>query len=305
MANSVLITGASGLVGKRLTEILIQKGYQVSHLGRSNRSGAIPSFVWDVDKGQMDAQALQGVDAIINLAGTGVAEKRWTPQRKKEILESRTKSCTLLYETLKRTKHRVKALVSASAIGYYGYGLDSKVLTEESLPGNDYLSKVVVDWEKAIDSITSIGIRVVKIRIGIVLSERGGALIEMARPVKWGIGSPLGSGKQMVSWVHLDDLCGIIVKAVGDDSMKGAYNAVAPRPVTNREITKAIGKVLKRAVWLPNVPGFVLSMVVGEMAAVVVNGATVSSDKIQRAGYEFQFTELDHALDDLMRSPKA
>ncbi len=300
MTKSVLITGASGLVGKRLTDILIQKGYQVSHLGRSKRSGAVPSFVWDVDKGQMDIQALKGIDAIINLAGTGVAEKRWTPQRKKEILESRTRSCNLLFETLKSAEHNVRTILSASAIGYYGYGLDNKPLTEESLPGKDYLSQVVVDWEKAIDPIATMGIRVVKIRIGIVLSEKGGALIEMARPIKWRIGSPLGSGKQMVSWIHLDDLCGVIVKAVADDSLKGVYNAVAPHPVTNHEITKAIGKVLNRAVWLPNVPGFVLSMVVGEMAAIVINGATVSSDKIQKAGYHFQFTELEKALNNLL-----
>ena len=300
MATSVLITGASGLVGTRLTEMLVQKGYQVSHLGRSKKSGQVPSFVWDVDQGKMDTEAIRGVDSIIHLAGTGVAEKRWTSKRKEEILDSRTQSCALLFETLKKSNHHVKSLVSASAIGYYGYGLGKELLVEESRPGNDFLSQVVVDWENAIEPVASIGIRLVKIRIGIVLSERGGALVEMARPVQWGIGSPLGTGRQMVSWIHLDDLCGMFVHAIENGQMSGVYNGVAPHPVTNKEITKGIAIILHRPLWAPAVPGLVLKIVVGEMAEIVLNGAAVSSEKIQKAGYEFQFTELGKALNNLL-----
>ncbi|HRI78146.1 MAG TPA: TIGR01777 family oxidoreductase, partial [Cyclobacteriaceae bacterium] len=238
---------------------------------------------------------------IIHLAGTGVAEKRWTPERKKDILESRTKSGTLLFETLKNTRHKVKAVISASAIGYYGYANDPTPLSEASLPGDDFLARVVVDWEKSIDTIHSLGIRVAKIRIGIVLSEKGGALVEMAKPVKFGVGSPLGSGKQMVSWIHLDDLCGIFIQAIDDQSMTGAYNAVAPHPVSNKEITTQIAKVLKRPLWLPNVPSFVLHIVVGEMAAIVLNGAVISGEKIQNTGFQFQFPEVDKALENLLR----
>ena len=301
MATSVLITGASGLVGTRLTELLLQKGYQVSHLGREKKSGSVRSFVWDVKKGTMDPQALEGVDVIIHLAGAGVAEKRWSPERKKEIIESRTKSSSLLYETLKTQKHSVKAVVSASAIGIYGFGLDdNKVLTEESPAGKDFLSNVVVEWEKSIHQVNSLGIRLAKIRIGIVLSEKGGALVEMAQPIKLFVGSPLGTGRQLLSWIHIDDLCEIFIKAVDEDKMIGAFNAVTPHAVTNREMTKAIAKALHKPLWAPAVPAFVLGIVVGEMAEIVLNGSNISSAKIERAGYKFKFTDLDEALKDLL-----
>lgn len=301
LATSILITGASGLIGTRLTERLLQKGHRVAHLGRSKKSGKVPSYVWNVTRGEMDIQALDGIECIIHLAGSGVADKRWTAKGKKEILESRTQSSALLYETLKKTKHSVKAFISASAIGYYGCGLDDILLTEESEPGKDFLASVVVAWEKEVDQITSLGIRVAKIRTGIVLSERGGALKEMANPIRWGVGSPLGTGRQMLSWIHLDDLCNLFIKTVEDESMKGAYNGVSPHAVTNREITKAIAKVLKRPLWLPPVPGFILRLILGGMAEVVVNGSHVSSAKIQKAGFNFQFPELESALKDLLQ----
>ncbi len=301
MATSILITGASGLIGARLTEILLEKGYRVAHLGRSKKSGGVPSYIWDVEKGEIDLKSLEGADAIIHLAGAGVAEKRWTHQRKQEILESRTKSAALLYESLKDTKHNVKVVVSASAIGYYGGGRGIEVVNEESKPGNDYLATVVVDWEKALDRISSLGMRVAKIRIGIVLSEKGGALKEMASPIKWGVGAPLGTGEQMVSWIHLDDLSNLFIKAVEDASMVGAFNGVSPHPVTNREMTKAIAKVLKRPLFLPAIPTFVLKIMIGEMADIVVTGSNVSSEKIQRSGFKFKFTDLDNTLRSLFK----
>ena len=302
MTTSILLTGASGLVGTRLTDMLLQKGYQVAHLGRLKRPGKVPSYVWNVAKGEFDPEALNGVDAIIHLAGAGVAEKRWTSRRKKEILESRTKSSALLYETLKKINNKVRAVVSASAIGYYGFGLDEKTLfTEESKPGNDYLSRVVVAWEREVDAIASLGIRVVKIRIGIVLSDKGGALKEMAGPIKIGIGSPLGSGKQILSWIHLDDLCAMFIRAVEDESMKGAYNAVSPQPVTNRDMTSALAKVLNRPLLLPPVPALVLRIMIGEMTDIVVNGRNVSSEKIRKTGFTFKFTDLKSAFDALFQ----
>lgn len=302
MTTSILLTGASGLVGTRLTDMLLQKGYQVAHLGRSKRPGKVPSYVWNVAKGEFDPEALNGVDAIIHLAGAGVAEKRWTSRRKKEILESRTKSSALLYETLKKINNKVRAVVSASAIGYYGFGLDEKTLfTEESKPGNDYLSRVVVAWEREVDAIASLGIRIVKIRIGIVLSDKGGALKEMAGPIKIGIGSPLGSGKQILSWIHLDDLCAMFIRAVEDESMKGAYNAVSPQPVTNRDMTIVLAKVLNRPLLLPPVPAFVLRIMIGEMTDIVVNGRNVSSEKIRKTGFTFKFTDLKSAFEALFQ----
>ncbi|HWA36004.1 MAG TPA: TIGR01777 family oxidoreductase, partial [Cyclobacteriaceae bacterium] len=233
MAISVLITGASGLVGSQLTKLLIRKGYKVSHLGRSKKSDGVPSFVWDVGKGTFDQTALQGVDVVVHLAGAGVAEKRWTPGRKLEILESRTKSSELLFRTLQSSQHAVKTVVSASAIGYYGSTLSAELFTEEDRPGDDFLAGVVDAWERSVDKISSLAIRVAKIRIGIVFAKEGGALEEMARPVRLFVGSPLGSGQQVVSWIHIDDLCNIFLKAIEDQSMSGAYNAVSPHPASN------------------------------------------------------------------------
>lgn len=300
MAKKVLITGASGLVGKRLRELLLQKGYHVSHLGRSKRDGHVNSFVWDVDKGSIDLKALEGVATIIHLAGAGVADKRWTPSRKKEILDSRTKSTDLLFKALKNQTHTVTSFVSASAIGYYGFGLGDEIFTEESKPGSDYLAHVTRQWEEAIDQVESLSIRVVKLRIGIVLSEKGGALAEMVKPIKLGAGSPLGTGKQSLTWIHLDDLCEMFIKAVEDSAMKGAYNAVGPEWVTNAEMTKAIAKVLNKPLWLPAVPGFVLKIILGELADLVINGSKISSTKIQKTGFKFKFVWLEEALKDLL-----
>ena len=301
MTTSILITGASGLIGSRLTELFLQRGHRIAHLGRSKRAGAVPSFVWDISKGEIDSRALEGVEVIVHLAGAGIADKRWSPERKLEIAQSRTKSSELLFNVLMKSKHNVRAVVSASAIGYYGCGLNDHVQTEESKPGDDYLAKVVVDWEKEVDRIASLGVRVVKIRTGIVLSEKGGALKEMAGAVRWGVGSPLGTGRQIVSWIHLDDLSNIFIRAAEHESMQGPYNGVSPHPVTNLKMTRAIAKQLGRPLWLPPVPYFVLRLVVGEMAYVVVNGSNVSSEKIQKTGFEFQFNDLESALSDLFK----
>jgi uncharacterized protein len=304
MGKKILITGASGLVGSRLTDLLLQKGYQVSHLGRSKKSGPVPSFVWDVDQGVMDQQALEGVDTIIHLAGAGVADKRWTVSRKKEILESRTKSSFLLYNTLANANHTVKAVISASAIGYYGFGFGEQIFNEESNSGTDYLAQVTKQWEESVDKISSLNLRLVKLRIGIVLSEKGGALVEMAKPIRLGAGAALGTGKQYLSWIHLDDLCEMFIKAVEDETMQGAYNAVSGDWVTNLELTKLIAKVLNKPLLLPNVPGFIMKIIVGEMAVIVVNGSKVSADKIKKAGFLFRYSNLEQALENSLK-PKA
>jgi uncharacterized protein (TIGR01777 family) len=299
MSKKILITGASGLIGKRLTELLLQKGYQVSHLGRFRKEGPVKSYVWDVEKGEFDREALTGADTIIHLAGAGVADKRWNERRKKEILESRTKSSTLLYTMLKLGNHTVTTVVSASAIGYYGFCLDERIFTEDSNPGVDYLAQVTKQWEGSVDKISSLGIRVTKLRIGIVLSEKGGALAEMAKPIRLGVGAALGTGRQYLSWIHIDDLCAMFIKGVDDKTMHGAYNAVCDW-VTNKELTKAIARVLKRPLLLPSVPGFVMRILVGEMAMIVVNGSKVSSEKIRKTGFTFHYQDLSEALRDLL-----
>jgi uncharacterized protein (TIGR01777 family) len=299
-SNNILITGASGLIGTRLTELLLQRKDRVSHLGRMKKDSDIHSFTWDVKQGRIDAEALNGVDTIVHLAGASVGDKRWTEKRKREILESRTKSTHLLYETLKKNRYTVKVFVTASGMSYYGYGDETRVFTESAPPANDFLARVVQQWEAEADKISELGIRVVKLRTGLVLSQKGGALKELVTPVKFFVGAPLGSGKQLMSWIHIDDLCGMFIKAIDDPAMSGAYNATGAYAVSNREMTNAIAKVLGKPVILPFVPSFVLKMILGEMAEMVLKGSQVSSDKIVKAGFHFKFNRLEDALEDLL-----
>lgn len=295
--NKVLITGASGLIGTRLTELLLQREYGVSHLSRSKKQG-IKTFVWDVEKGELDPEALQDVDTVIHLAGEGVADKRWTKKRKQQILESRTRSTALLVKHLNENQS-VKTLICASAIGYYGFNSGDAELNEESPAGNDFLAQVVKQWESQADKIKNK--RLVKIRIGIVLSHNGGAFVEMTRPIRFGFGAPLGTGTQQISWIHIDDLCKMFIYVMEHEQMKGAYNATGPYAVTNKELTQKIAHALHKPLWLPPVPAFVLKMMLGEMADIVLNGSVVSSEKIQQAGFKFKFSDLDSALKDLLQ----
>lgn len=293
----ILITGASGLVGKALTEKLVHRGHEVSHLGRQQRSGSIKSFVWNVKTGMFDFAALDGVDTIIHLAGAGIADERWNENRKQEILESRTLSTALLARSIEEN-HRIKTVVCASAIGYYGFNVSAKEFTEASPVGEGFLADVVRDWEAEADKIT--GKRVVKIRTGIVLSKKEGALHEIAKPVRWGVGAPLGTGRQYISWIHLEDLCNMFIEAVEDESMHGAYNATAPHAVTNRVFTKAVAKKLKQPLWLPAIPGFALKIFLGEMADLVLYGSNVIPQRFQAKGFRFKFDTIEKALDDLL-----
>ncbi|GCC50859.1 TIGR01777 family protein [Chryseotalea sanaruensis] len=297
---NILITGASGLIGKRLTEFLLQKGHNVSHLGRSAKKGEIPSFVWNVEQMQMDVSALKGIDTVIHLAGAGIADKRWSEKRKQEILESRTQSTALLEATLKNTNNEVKHFISASAIGYYGFDLKGELYDEQSAPGTDYLASVTRQWEESIDKLIELPLRVAKLRIGIVLSDKGGALEPMVVPVKLFVGSPLASGKQMLSWIHIDDLCNMFIHLVENESLQGAYNGTGPYAVSNEDFTKAIARQLKRPLFLPKVPAFFLKLVLGEMANLIIYGSDVSSKKIQASGYQFQFNTLEESLQNLL-----
>jgi uncharacterized protein (TIGR01777 family) len=299
---NVLITGGSGLIGKRLTEQLKERGFQVSHLGRSGKAvGSVRTFKWDIDDRSIEKAALQDVGTIIHLAGAGVNDKRWNDQRKKEILKSRTESTRLLKETLSKISHGVKNFISASGIGYYGFAGPEKVFEESDPPGDDFLAKVTSAWEDEAETLTTLGLRVVKIRIGVVLSAEGGALKALAQPIRLNAGAPLGSGAQFLSWIHIDDLCRIFIRAIEDESMRGVYNAVAPTPVTNKEMTQAIAATLHKPLLLPPIPGFVIRMAVGGVAEIVLNGSVVSSKKIERTGFSFQYKALSDALQDLLK----
>jgi uncharacterized protein len=272
----------------------------VAHLSRTPHQVNAQTFLWNIDKGQLNTEALQASDAIVHLAGAGVGDKRWTKERKNEILKSRTNSTRLLYEELKKGNHNVKTFISASGIDYYDSKDNETLFTENGRKGSGFLADVVSQWEEAADAISTLGIRVVKVRTGLVLSKDGGALIEMMRPVKLYVGAPLGTGGQVISWIHLDDLCNIYIKAVSDETMRGTYNAVAPNPVTNREFTRVLASTLHKPIILPPVPAFVLKFLFGEMADLVLNGAKVSSQKIQATGFKFKFDNVEDALNNLL-----
>jgi len=303
MNATVLITGGTGLVGTRLTQLLQEQGYTVTHLSRSvSGNEKVKTYQWNIEQQQLDPEALTGVDYIIHLAGAGIADKRWADQRKELILKSRTESTRLLRESItKLGEHSIKALVSASAVGYYGIDTGDDWMTEESPSGDGFAAEVTRQWEAAVDEISQLNLRVVKIRIGIVLSEKGGALPKIMQPIKLGAGAPLGRGGQYMSWIHIDDLCRLFIFALEQENMKGVYNGVAPHPATNQELTKKTANVLNRPLFLPNVPAFALKLLLGEMSQVVTGGNRVSSEKIEKAGFEFKHTELREALGDLLK----
>ncbi len=295
---SILLTGGTGLIGSRLTEQLLQKGYRVSHLSRSAGTDVrVTTFLWDVDKGEIDEHCIDDVDMIVHLAGAGIADKRWTDKRKKEMIDSRTKSLALIYSLLKCKKHRVNAVISAAAIGYYGDRGD-ELMTEDSPPSIDFLAKCCVTWEDAVDEGMQLGLRVVKFRTGVVL-DKGGALAKMAVPVKFYAGSPIGNGKQWVPWIHWQDVIDMYLFGIENENLAGIYNMVAPNPVTNKQLTQAIAKQLHRPLWLPNVPAFFLKLLLGEMSSIVLASTKVSAQKIEGAGFKFKFNVVEAALKEI------
>ncbi|HET9487383.1 MAG TPA: TIGR01777 family oxidoreductase [Chryseosolibacter sp.] len=299
---NVLITGGSGMIGSRLTAILKQKGYSVSHLSRTRKAGETRTFYWNPQGQEIDREAFRDTDVIIHLAGRGIADKRWDADYKKEILLSRTQSTRLLREALAKEKHHVHTVVSASGISYYGLHDHGTPIVESDPPANDFMAEVTQAWEKEVDALSKTVTRIVKIRTGVVLSKTGGALKKLAKPVYFFVGAPLGSGDQYINWIHIDDLCRMYIKAMEDPSMVGAYNAVAPHPVTNKALTKEIAKTLNRPLWLPPVPSFVVKVIAGQVADVVLGGGMISCRKIEDAGFRFQFPTVKAALQDLLLS---
>jgi uncharacterized protein (TIGR01777 family) len=299
---TVLISGGSGLVGKHLGKSLQERGFDIILLSRSKKNKEhVPSYLWDLAKGEIDSEAIASADYIIHLSGANIGEKRWTPARKEEIKASRINSGQLILDEVKRQNKNLQAFISASATGYYGSITSREEFGENHPPGEDFLGQICSDWEKMADRFKDEGIRTVKIRTGVVLTREGGALAKMAMPIKFGLAAALGNGKQFLPWIHIEDLCGIYIRAVEDAQMSGAYNAVAPEQLTNREFTRALAKVFNKTLWLPNVPAFVLKIVFGKMSEILLQGSRVSSDKIQKAGYRFSFPHLNGALKNLLQ----
>lgn len=300
MKEVVLITGASGMIAKELAK-KIGKEYEIRFLTRKKKHDY--DYEWDIRKGSMDESALDHVSHIIHLAGANISEKRWTTERKRELISSRVDSAELLRTTLRKKNIKLKSFISASGINFYGTETSEKIYTETDPRGNDFLSEVVVLWEKAADEFKeqNLAERVVKIRTAVVLSEKDGALKKMVPPIQYYIGSPLGSGKQYMPWIHIEDICSIYEFALKNPTTEGAYNAVSPQHATNRDLTEKIAKVLEKPLFMPNVPGFVLKLIFGELATAILEGARASSKKIQDAGFHFQFPDLTEALKDLLK----
>ncbi len=296
----ILITGGTGLVGSKLSQLLSTDSHEIVHLSRSVAEDATyTTYQWDINKGYIDEAAFDGVEYIVHLAGAGVADKRWTANRKKVIIDSRVDSAALLLKYVKEQKVPLKQFISASAIGYYGSDTGDQVLKEDSSAGNDFLVDVVVKWEDAADQFNEV-CPVAKVRIGVVLSSEGGAMMEILKPIKLYAGAPLGDGNQIMSWIHMDDLCEIF-KYVLDQELDGTYNATAPHPVSNKKLTQILAKAVKKPLILPNVPKFVMKLMLGEMSQIVLGGSYVSAQKIEQAGFKFRYSEVEDAVNDLVR----
>lgn len=297
----ILITGATGLVGTHITRLCREKGFDVNYLTTSkDKIKKLPDykgFFWNPDQGAIDEECLKDVDAIIHLAGATVA-KRWTESYKKEIIESRIKSADLLFQTIKNNNFEIPRFISASAIGIYRSSLQKLYTEEDTIVDDSFLGEVVVKWEEAADEFKALGIEVTKIRIGLVLAKEGGALPKMKDPASFNVGAAFGNGKQWQSWIHIDDLAGIFLYVL-ENELDGIYNGVAPNPVTNKELMKEIAHQMGKSLWLPNIPAMALKLALGEMARVVLASQRVSSDKIEKAGYDFKFKNLPKALEDL------
>ena len=305
---TILITGGTGMVGQSLTNLLLNKGYQVIVLTRQQKQSSRLNFSfaqWDLNKGWIDPTALAAADYIIHLAGEGVADKRWTAARKKAILDSRVESSALLVKALKEQPNKVKAIVAASAIGWYGPDNEKSKqsrFVETDLVDSSFLGDTCRQWEESMHPVKAMGIRLVTIRIGIVFNKMGGALAEFIKPAKLGAAAILGDGKQVVSWIHQQDLNRLMLFALENEQVAGVYNAVSPDPVNNAILTKAIARRFHTWAIPFHVPSFILKIMLGEMSIEILKSANVSASKIIEAGFSFDYASMDEALDDLLIS---
>lgn len=294
----VLITGATGLIGNELVFLLLQNGVSVHYLTTSKKKIEnelnYKGFYWNPEQGTIDENCLKGVDAIIHLAGATIS-KRWTKSYKQEIIESRLLSSAVLFKALKNNPNQVKQIVSASGTAIYPNS-DKIIYDENSIEiHNSFLGNVVFKWEESVDKFKTLGLKVCKLRTGIVLSNKGGAIIEMAKPIKMGLGSPFGTGKQMQSWIHIHDIAALYFFAISND-LEGVYNAVAPNPVSNEKLTMAIAAVLKKSLFMPNVPKFMMNLLLGEMHELLFENRNISSQKSIEKGFAFKYKIIEKAL---------
>jgi uncharacterized protein (TIGR01777 family) len=311
---TILISGGTGLIGTSLTKLLLEKGHKVIILTR-NLKRAIDKQTaderltyarWNAQEQSIDRDAVAKADYIVHLAGEGIVDKRWTDKRKKRIVQSRLQGSGLLVKALKEIPNNVIAVVCASAIGWYGLdkpgNKGSKGFVESDPSDPSFLGETCRWWEESIHPVRELGKRLVRFRFGIVLGNHGGAFAEFKKPVQFGIAAILGSGKQVVSWIHLEDVCRLIIFAIENDHMEGVYNAVAPKPVTNKELILHLAQRMRGKSFIPvHVPSWVLKTMLGEMSIEALKSTTVSSEKIQQTGFQFLYPQIDAALNDLIK----
>ena len=296
----ILISGATGLVGKKLSRKLFERGYQVEILARSkSEKSDFRSYVWDYENQFLEEGALDNTYIFIHLAGAPIGN-RWTVSYKKQIYKSRVDSAQFIYEQMQKQNIHPEAVISASAVGIYGQQTSFNIFSEEDSRAQDFLGNVCADWEQKANQFRNLGSRVVCVRTASVLSEKGGALEVLKKPIEFNLGAALGNGQQYFPWIHLDDLVNIYFKAVEDATMDGAYNASAPDFVTNEILTKKIASHLGKKTWLPNVPKFIIKTALGEMSVLALEGSRISSRKIENSGFKFSYNNLDQALADVI-----
>jgi uncharacterized protein (TIGR01777 family) len=297
----ILISGGTGLVGKALTKRLITEGHEVRILSRNPKSeDKIKSFYWNVEKNEIDEKAFDGVEHIVHLAGSGIADKRWTNERKQDIIDSRANSMKLITDVVKKKNIQLKSFVGASAIGIYGMITSEKIFSESDKGTNDFLTQSCTQWENSYQEIQSLSNKSCIIRIGVVLSKDGGALKRLLPLFQLGLGSAVGSGKQYMPWIHINDLVSIFHEALFNSNYSGIYNAVSAEETTNQSFSKQLAKSLSKPFFLPNVPAFALKLMFGEMANVLLEGSRVSNQKLINNGLKFKFRTLSEALVDII-----
>lgn len=300
---NVLITGATGLIGQEIVKQCHKKGFNVHYLTTSksklNTESNYKGFYWNPKNNEIDHNCFEGVSAIINMVGASIS-KRWTDDYKKVILESRTKTVQLLQDTIKTHNYKIDNVVSASAIGIYPTSLVNYYEETNTEISESFLGKVVHEWEDAVDGFKTLGCKVAKIRIGLVLATNGGALPEIIKPMKFGAGAAFGSGKQWQSWIHIQDLAKLFVFAL-EHKLEGIYNGVAPNPVSNEDLTKVAASVLEKPLILPNIPRLPMKLALGEMHILLFESQRVSSQKIESSGFNFKYVNLRPALEDLLK----
>ena len=297
----ILITGATGLIGSKLSEMCRERGIKVNYLTTSKskieKEEDYQGFYWDPKEDTIEEGCLESVHTIVHLAGASIAEP-WSESYKRTIIKSRTETAALLFKTLKNKDHQVENFISASAIGVYPSSLEKLYFEDDKVKADNFVGEVVRKWEAAADQFESLGLDVAKIRVGLVLAKNGGMLEKIKKPISLNMGAALGSGKQWQSWIHIKDLAGIFLFAI-ENELTGVFNAVAPNPVTNTELTKELASQMGKSIWLPNVPKFALKGLLGEMSEIVLSSQLVSSKKIEESGYNFEYTNLSRALGDL------